>query len=211
MNVMSFLKSLPVLLLILVAFALLMVAMGVCVQEDALISMRYAQNLVDGHGLVYNTGERVEGYTNFLWTMLLAGGLKLGVPPVPLARYMSMTAAFLLLAATFLAARRGDRSRHVTGGLVAVALVAATPGLAAEGVQGLETLFFSLLITVGVVLGIQARQLELDAKTGSPRLFVMSTVLLALAALPSSVAESTDRWFNPAPVPDWLPRTWMTL
>jgi len=73
--------------------------MGVCVQEDAFISIRYAQNLVDGHGLVYNAGERVEGYTNFLWTLLLAGGLKLGVPPVPLARYMSMAAAFLLIAA----------------------------------------------------------------------------------------------------------------
>lgn len=42
------------------------------VQDDAYISFRYARNLVEGNGLVYNAGERVEGYTNFLWTMLSA-------------------------------------------------------------------------------------------------------------------------------------------
>lgn len=40
------------------------------VQDDAYVSFRYARNLVEGNGLVYNPGERVEGYTNFLWTML---------------------------------------------------------------------------------------------------------------------------------------------
>ena len=42
------------------------------VVDDALISLRYAQNLATGHGLVFNPGERVEGYTNFLWTVLCA-------------------------------------------------------------------------------------------------------------------------------------------
>ena len=40
--------------------------------DDAFISMRYAWNLAHGHGLVFNPGEAVEGYTNFLWTVLLA-------------------------------------------------------------------------------------------------------------------------------------------
>ena len=42
------------------------------VQDDAYISFRYARNLADGLGLVWNAGERVEGYTNFLWTLMLA-------------------------------------------------------------------------------------------------------------------------------------------
>ncbi len=37
--------------------------------DDAMISMRYARNLVDGHGLVFNAGQHVEGYSNFLWTL----------------------------------------------------------------------------------------------------------------------------------------------
>lgn len=34
--------------------------------DDAYISFRYATNLIHGHGLVFNPGERVEGYSNFL-------------------------------------------------------------------------------------------------------------------------------------------------
>ena len=47
--------------------------------DDAYISFRYAANLVAGHGLVYNPGEAIEGYTNFLWTLIVAAGLPLGI------------------------------------------------------------------------------------------------------------------------------------
>ncbi len=39
--------------------------------DDAYISFRYARNWVDGFGLVFNKGEYVEGYTNFLWVAVL--------------------------------------------------------------------------------------------------------------------------------------------
>ena len=42
------------------------------VVDDAAISLVYARNLAQGNGLVFNVGERVEGYTNFLWTLLIA-------------------------------------------------------------------------------------------------------------------------------------------
>lgn len=41
--------------------------------DDGMISMRYAKNLINRHGLVWNVGERVEGFTNPLWTLLMAG------------------------------------------------------------------------------------------------------------------------------------------
>ena len=42
-------------------------------QDDAFISFRYANNLVNGHGLNWNPGESpVEGYSNFLWTLYIA-------------------------------------------------------------------------------------------------------------------------------------------
>lgn len=43
-----------------------------CLFDDAMISMRYADNLAHGRGLVWNAGERVEGYTNLLMTLLMA-------------------------------------------------------------------------------------------------------------------------------------------
>jgi arabinofuranosyltransferase len=58
--------------------------------DDAMISMRYAYNLARGHGLVWNRGERVEGYTNFLWTMWM---WIIHLLPVPL----SSTSLLILL------------------------------------------------------------------------------------------------------------------
>jgi arabinofuranosyltransferase len=59
--------------------------------DDALISLQYARNASEGLGFVFNPGERVEGFTNFLWTAFLA-----------LAHPMSdgTSAGFVRLAAT---------------------------------------------------------------------------------------------------------------
>ena len=47
--------------------------------DDAMISMTYARNLAGGDGLVWNPGQpAVEGYSNPLWTILMAVGLALG-------------------------------------------------------------------------------------------------------------------------------------
>lgn len=71
------------------------------VSEDAYISFRYARNLIEGHGLVFNVGERVEGYTNFLWTLLVAPGLALGLEPLTISSWLGLGATavslFLLL------------------------------------------------------------------------------------------------------------------
>src|SRR4029434_7187421 len=64
--------------------------------DDAFITFRYAANLVAGHGLVFNPGERVEGYSNFLWTILIAAGLRLGIDPVGASK--ALGAGFAVLA-----------------------------------------------------------------------------------------------------------------
>ena len=40
--------------------------------DDAMISARYAWNLAQGYGLVWNPGEYVEGYTNLLMTLFMS-------------------------------------------------------------------------------------------------------------------------------------------
>jgi len=48
--------------------------------DDQMISMRYARNLAEGHGPVWNVGERVEGYTNFGWMLVMAAVHRAGAP-----------------------------------------------------------------------------------------------------------------------------------
>ncbi|PJZ58473.1 hypothetical protein [Leptospira barantonii] len=59
-------------------FSILLILFGVVssyqmrwISDDAFISLRYAKNFAEGKGLVFNEGEFVEGYTNFLWTVLM--------------------------------------------------------------------------------------------------------------------------------------------
>ncbi len=176
-------KAVPLLLLLLGWLLAFEFTLGLCIQEDAFISFRYARNLVDGAGLVYNPGERVEGYTNFLWTLLIAGGMALGIDPVPWARFLGMAASLALVLLTFRFARRQDLPRGVTGGILAASLVALSPAVAGEGVQGLETVFFALLVTAAVQTAVRARESVAAARAGSERRFLVAGALFALAAL----------------------------
>ncbi len=158
----------------------LMLVQGRCVQEDAFISFRYAANLLDGHGLVFNPGERVEGYTNFLWTVMIAGAMALGAEPAAAAHAAGAVAALLLMGVVFLAARHACPGSRWAG-LTALALLAGTPGLAAEAVQGLETVWFALLVTLGVTTA--ARAVEQTDPRRATRFSVVSALALVLAAL----------------------------
>ena len=60
--------------------------------EDAYITFRYANMLATGHGLVYNAGERVMGFTSLPWTLWCALGTFARVDPVVWTRLTSLVA-----------------------------------------------------------------------------------------------------------------------
>ena len=66
--------------------------------DDSYISFRYALHLAEGLGLVWNPGEWVEGYTNFLWVILMAGGILVGIPPQYLANGIGIASAMGIFA-----------------------------------------------------------------------------------------------------------------
>jgi hypothetical protein len=114
-------------------------------QDDAFISFRYVRNFLDGHGLVFNIGERVEGYTNFFWIMLLAFLAKLGLPLIETARWTGVLAACGTLAMALYAARRFYPERGWLWLLAVPFLLAANGSLAYWAGSGLETGLFALL------------------------------------------------------------------
>lgn len=132
-------------------------------QDDAYISYRYAQHALDGHGLVFNIGERVEGYTNFLWVvwLILCGSIGIGFDPA--AKALGLASGFGMIVLAALLARRAWTQIHDKGGEwagVAGALTVGVNGsLAYWAVSGLETAFFGFLITLSVWLWINKSQL----------------------------------------------------
>ena len=71
------------------------------VQDDAFISFRYVQNFVDGYGLVFNIGERVEGYTNLLWVLVLSVFAFFKINLQSISQILSVLFGTLVLIMTF--------------------------------------------------------------------------------------------------------------
>lgn len=120
--------------------------------DDAFISFRYAENLVDGLGLVYNAGERVEGYTNLLWTLMLAGAMKFGAPPVAAAKALGVL-CYLALALTLLQWSRVQARQDERVPLpLAAGLVLVSNDLHVWATGGLETMLFTALAVPALLL-----------------------------------------------------------
>lgn len=120
--------------------------------DDAFISFRYAHNLVQGHGLVWNPGERVEGYTNFAWVMLMAGVEALGGDPEvgSIVLGHACGVATLLLVALWGSWLRRDSGAWVC--LLAPAALASNRVFAGWASGGLETALYTLLLSLGLFL-----------------------------------------------------------
>jgi arabinofuranosyltransferase len=122
------------------------------VQDDAYISFRYAENLVRGHGLVWNVGERVEGYTNFLWTLLLVIPHAIGWDVESFAIGLGLV-LFTATLAVFYALTAGLTGSWITA-TAATLTLGAFPTFAAFATGGLETQLqaFLVVVTLSVVI-----------------------------------------------------------
>jgi hypothetical protein len=140
--------------------------------DDAYISFTYARNWVQGLGLVFNPGERVEGYTCFLWVVLSALGLWLGAEINLWSSALGIAAAFGSVAATLgLAAELSPPERRQWA-IVPAAILSLWPPLSWWGVSGMETTLFTFLVTMAVWWHVRT-----EARSS------LTPVLLALAAM----------------------------
>lgn len=120
--------------------------------DDAFISFRYAKNLVEGHGLVFNVGEKVEGYTNFLWTLLMALMIFLKQDPGQASLILSLIffAGTLLLVFRMVRLFSSSQDSFSSSVVLAPILLGANYIFASYATSGLETMFATFLITAAV-------------------------------------------------------------
>jgi arabinofuranosyltransferase len=152
-------------------------------QDDAYIVLRYARHLAAGQGLVWNVGERVEGYSSFLHTVLMATPYLLGIDPVATAHALGLACFAGALVATFAAARWTFGSEG--SGLLTVALLGTNYTFGTFATGGLETSLHVLLICVG--LGLVARGQARGWTTPALLLLSVVTGLLMLTRPDSAV------------------------
>ena len=147
--------------------------------DDAFISYRYALNLIEGKGLVFNAGERVEGYSNFLWTLWCAVGLLLEISCETWTMVWGVVCygcAILLLGYLHVQLRRSLGAAFGFSVPIAAILAALHDDWSVYATSGLETSLFILLAILGYVLLAQG------VLTGRHRP-VAASVVMTLAAL----------------------------
>jgi hypothetical protein len=105
--------------------------------DDSFISLRYAQRLIDGYGLTWTEGIPVEGYSNLLWTLLMAAFGWVGIDMVFAARLVGIS---LAIANSFLIIRY--ISRRVENATVVIGIVllfySFSSAMAVWSIAGLE-------------------------------------------------------------------------
>lgn len=129
--------------------------------DDAMISMRYARNLAQGYGLVWNPGgERIEGYTNPLWVGYMALFHLVPFERTTTSLFIQISGAVLLLANLFvvraIAAQLSNGSWIVELG--SVLLTAFYFPLNYWGFLGMEVCLLTLMVSTAVYLAIKTLQ-----------------------------------------------------
>ncbi len=174
--------------------------------DDAYIGLRYVRQALRGQGWVYNVGERVEGYSNFLWLVLLLPVVGAGVDGVLAAKVLGIAAGAGALAAGWALARRLLQEEDLPEGWAgwAAVLLGCNPAFAAWAVGGLEAPLFALLVALA------ALRLGEERQRGSG--FPWSALFLALAALTRpegafffllALAEEVPAWVRRRALPRW--------
>jgi len=127
-----------------------------CLFDDAMISMRYAENWAAGLGPVWNPGERVEGVTNFAWTALMA--LVHLVPADKRLLSLAVQVIGLIIcvlcpvAAYHLVQRMGRRGLPA---VLAAGMVALYYPLSYWSLMGMETGAVALLVTLTAIVVVR--------------------------------------------------------
>lgn len=150
--------------------------------DDVFITLRVSQNAANGLGLVYNAGEYVEGYSNFLWTVMIAGIAKVFHTSYEQPHTLMWVAKGLSFAAGLgaivllyrLAKMRLHSSFYAL--LTVLALIGTGP-FVLWMCGGLEGTFYSMLLTAAILL-IEKYRVSNDTKH-----FVLLGAILFLASI----------------------------
>ena len=127
--------------------------LGGNISDDAMTSMQYAKNLAEGNGLVFNVGERVEGYTNFLWVLVMTPLYALAkathLPFVPLVNHLNVAIAAAVTGSVCWLGSQLWGTRHAAT-WIAVFLLVVDNAFTTWAVLGLEVQLLALLMLLAL-------------------------------------------------------------
>jgi len=173
------------------------------VKDDTFISMRYARNFSEGRGLVFNYGQKLEGYTNFLWVMLTVPSYWLGVDPLSWVKGMGCLFGQLGIFVTYAIGRHFAGGRLDPFAWMGAAAYACSASVVLWSTAGLEPTLMALLCSGGTLLAMQLAAAGPGGATNR-RLAIGAGVVLAFAGLGRPDAHAVVLLAGAAGLIDWL-------
>lgn len=169
--------------------------------DDAFIAFRYARNLNQGHGLVFNAGhEAVEGFTSLLWVLVLALFDRLGVPPEHAANVLSATATIVVwLLVLGFCVTRPHSARAPWLVLLPAYGLALNRTYAVWATGGLETRWFEAFVALGLLRLIHEAGREdrgLLVRSIAPYGFALACLTRPEGALTTLMAMLSVTWWR---------------
>jgi arabinofuranosyltransferase len=169
--------------------------------DDGMISMRFARNLASGLGLVWNPGERVQGFTNPAWTLMMGVVHWIGVPGRLASLPMQLASAAIdLLTAVYLWWRVSERTGPDWGIGAAAAYLASSCAIC-WAISGWETSAITLgwAIALDPVLEESPRPIDVWRSLIAAGLTVLfrpdaGLLLGALAVYWALTTSRNERW-----------------
>ncbi|MFZ2322812.1 MAG: hypothetical protein WAV89_03840 [Ignavibacteriaceae bacterium] len=131
------------------------------IQDDTYITLQYVKHFADGNGLVFNIGQRVEGFTSLIWVLLLSFTYKLGFNIESVSQVLSMTFGAVNLAMSYfifyeIAANANNKKTDVNIIKIFAVLSVLITSLSGTyyywSVSGMETSLFTMFFLITVYL-----------------------------------------------------------
>ncbi len=161
-----------------------------CTLDDSFISFVYARHLAQGEGLVFNPGQRVEGYSNLLWVLVAAAFEVLRADTVIMAKIVGIACAILGLLLTGEIARR-----HLKLGPAVIALglvfLATDIRVVYYSISGMETTFYLLQVVLLSYLLLEDRFVPAGGVCGALILTRPEGILFIIPLAVTLVAKRT--------------------
>ena len=123
--------------------------------DDAYIYFQYAKNLAHGKGFSFYGSTPSYGSTGPLWTVILAGGPKLGITPYAVAKSLDVAFSILAILAMYFLAREVLQSD--SHAFLAASLFSLDGWFLRWSGSGMETSFAVFLAITGVYLFLSGR------------------------------------------------------
>ncbi len=153
--------------------------------DDAFITFRYAEHVASGYGFVWNIGgPPTEGYTNFLFVLLLAGARLLTSDLLSASQIIGLISTIVTGLTVYTI---GSRARSFKVGLLASAFYFFTPLTWINALSGMETSVFVMFITVAIFCAVRDRWLAafglaLFATLTRPEGALLGMIILTMTA-----------------------------